>query len=203
MIKNLFKINWRYRTYNLWVINTTSECLLYLWENWYTLLPHLNGLIELTNEEAFIRTFQGYKHENKWLGFGRMKWNKENNRKWTTKYRGIDSTQKELSFYYTEVWAPDWNQVCDTGIPPDVFVRLYNYPQVLDIREGLIIALPLWLYKKNKQVVDNLLSKIASQISESKIYETKRDWWGRTASRNNVEDINPQEIKKIVGCKEL
>lgn len=198
-IRNIFKLNWRYKTYQLWLINTTIECNLYLWEKWRLLVPPLDGLIGLTQEKAFIRSFQSYIHENKWLGFGRMKWDEENNIKWTSKYRTNNAVADEPEFYNTEVWAPDWNRVCDTGMPPDVFICLYNYPEVPQIREGLVIALPRSLYKKNKRLVDDSLSKLLSQIPGSKIHEIKRDWWGRTASRNNIGDITPQEIKKIIG----
>lgn len=198
-IRNLFKFDWTYKIYQLWVINTATECNLYLWDKWCLLLPSLNSLVKLTRERAFIRTFQSYEYENKWLGFGRMKWNDENNIKWTTKYRTNISLEDQPEFFYTEIWAPDWNQVCDTGVPPDVFIHLYNYEAMSEMREGLIIAIPRSLYKKNKLMVDDILSELVSNISGANIYETKRDWWGRTALRNSIESITPQEIKKIIG----
>jgi len=197
-IRNLFKLNWKFRSYQIWVINTTKECHLYLWDGWHLIMPSIDILLKLTQEQSYIRTFQSFEYENRWLGFGRMKWNEENNIKWTTKYRK-NNLEKQPEFFNTEIWAPDWNTVCKTGMPPDIFVSLYNYPGINEIREGFIIALPNSLYKGNKKIVDDLLIQIASHIPYSEIHETKRDWWGRTASRNNIEDLTPQEIKKIIG----
>jgi hypothetical protein len=103
----------RYRKYHIWVINTQKTCELYLWDNWRLFLPALNNLISLTSQPGFIRTFQSREYENKWLGFGRMKWNEANNIKWTTKYRNVDDiTLQKIFFFNTQVWAPDWNAVC-------------------------------------------------------------------------------------------
>lgn len=195
----LFKLNWRYRSYHIWVINTTIECNLYLWDNWCLLLPSLDTLVRLTAEPAFIRTFQAEKYKKHWLGFGRMKWNEENNIKWTTKYRESNPSENEIEFHNTEIWAPDWKHVCDTGIPPDIFICLYHYPTVHEIREGLTIALPRSFYKKNQQLVNETLVSLSACVRGANLYETKRDWWGRTASRNNIEDMGPQDIKRIIG----
>jgi hypothetical protein len=75
---------------------------------------------------------------------------------------------------------------------------LYNFPTLKSTREGLVIALPKSLYKKNKTIVDQIVDDIASHIPESQIHETERDWWGRVAKRNNIDDMTPHEIKKIV-----
>lgn len=127
-----------------------------------------------------------------------MKWNEENNVKWTTKYRTNNPEENKLVFFNTQIWAPDWNQVCDTGMPPDIFICLYNYPTIPEIKEGLTIALPKSIYKNNKLLVDEKLTKLVTTIPGARLYEIKRDWWGRTASRNNIEDMSPQELKKIV-----
>ena len=94
-------MKWRYRKYKLWVINTETEANLYLWDKWKVLLPSLDALIKLTTEPAFIRSFQSYEFENRWLGFGRMKWNEENNIKWTTKYRNAKTGGKIPEFSHT------------------------------------------------------------------------------------------------------
>ncbi|MGY3213664.1 hypothetical protein [Mucilaginibacter sp. HD30] len=193
-----FKFNWPCRRYQLYLINTTVECRLYLWDNWEKILPYINTLVALTDQPAFIRTYQSYEFENRWLGFGRMKWSDENNRKWTTKYRDNNFPGKVPEFYYTEIWAPDWNALCKTGMPPDIFVHLYNNPGVQDVTEGIIIALPISLYDKNKLLIDDAVSKIAVTVTGSKIYEAKRDWWGRRAVRNSIEAINIHEVLEIM-----
>jgi hypothetical protein len=194
----LFSFNWRYKKYQLFIINTETTSSLYLWENWSLFLQPLNELIYLTPEKAFIRSFQSHSAHNKWLGFGRMKWNEENNRKWTGKYRDNVLPAHQPDFYHTQIWAPDWNKVYDTGTPPDIFINLYNYPNSDGLCEGIIIALPKRHYKMNKEIVDDAVHNIALCIPNSKIHHTTRDWWGRTALRNNIEHMNPQEIRKIV-----
>ena len=199
--RDLFKINWGYKTYQVWLINTTIQYELYQWDNWRLLLPALNRLVGLTQEQAFIRTFQGYNHESKWLGFGRMKWNEANNIKWTTKYRSNSAPEQQPDFFNTEIWAPDWNKVNDKNFPPDIFINLYHNPTITELREGLTIALPLSLYEKNKLLIDQSLQEILSHIPGAKIHNTQRDWWGRVARRNNIEDMGLQEMAKIVGSE--
>lgn len=195
---SLFNANWSYRNYRIFVINTKTTSRLYLWDRWALLFQPLNRLIELAAEKAFIRSFQSFKSKNKWLGFGRMQWNEKNNIIWTTKYRKNISLEDQPDFFATEIWAPDWNQVCQTGMPPNIFIKLYNYSNTEGVREGLIIALPQRLYKANREIVDDVITKLNLNIPNSKVYETKRGWWGRVAVRNNVEDMNVQEIQEIV-----
>lgn len=191
-------MKWKYRRYKLWIINTQTVANLYLWEKWKLLLPSLDILINLTTEPAFIRSYQSYEFENRWLGFGRMKWNEENNIKWTTKYRNGNIGDKTPDFSHTEIWAPDWNQVCDKDMPPDIFVQLYNFPTLEKIKEGIVIAMPKSIYNKNKILVDSELTKLINRIPGSTISTSTRSWWPGWKIRNHIGDINNQEIEKIV-----
>ncbi|MNJ98392.1 hypothetical protein D3C87_161580 [compost metagenome] len=191
-------MKWKYRTYKLWVINTKTEANLYLWDKWKALLPSLDALINLTSEPAFIRSFQSYEFENRWLGFGRMKWNEESNIKWTTKYINVKTRDKIPDFSHTEIWAPDWNRVCDEDMPPDIFVKLYNFPRLEEIKEGIIIAMPKSLYNKNKGLVELELTKLTNEIPGATISTSTRSWWPGWKIRNQIGDINPQEIEKII-----
>lgn len=67
-------------TSKVWVINTESDAQLYIWENWKTIYPELDSLLKLATNQAYIRTFQSFEFENRWLGFGRTKLNEENNK---------------------------------------------------------------------------------------------------------------------------
>lgn len=196
-LSDIFKFNWRYKKYRILIVNTTVSCELYLWDNWKFFLPALDKLLLTSQEQAFIRTYQSYEYENKWLGFGRMKWNEENNIRWTTKYRR-DVSKTLPKFFKTEIWAPNWNKVCDTGMPPDIFISLYNYSGIDSVKEGVVVALPESSYKKNFLIIKDIISQLQLCIPNSKVSQAKRDWWGRTALRNNIEDMNPQELKKII-----
>ena len=174
------------------------EANLYLWDKWKLLFPSLDVVINLTTEPAFIRSFQSYEYENRWLGFGRMKWNEKNNIKWSTEYRKGIRGDKVPRFFHTEIWAPDWNRVCDDGMPPDIFVQLYNFPTFQNIREGLVIAMPKSLYNKNRILIESELKKMMAEIPASTISTSTRGWWPGWKIGNQIGDINIQEIEKIV-----
>jgi len=190
-------VKWKHCKYRIWVINTETESKLYLWEKWSPLMPYLDFLINLSKEQAFIRSFQSYTHDNRWLGFGRMKWDVANNIKWTTKYRN-EVGSEDLLFLGTEIWSPDWNRVCRDGCPPDIFIKLYYFPTINKIKEGLVIAIPISIYKKNKNLIETQLGNIAKEISNSSIHTATRFWYPGWKISNEIGDMNNQEIEKIV-----
>lgn len=191
-------MKWIYEKYRLWVINTQTESDLFLWENWKKLFPALDTLIHLTTKQAYIRSFQMPETGSRWLGFGRMRWNEKNNILWTTKYQDPVKRKKDLLFNSTEIWAPDWNSVCDENIPPDVFIQLYHYPEIPEIREGLIIALPRSIYKQNGIKVDTALKLLSKDIPDSTVTTLTRFWKPVWRIGNEIGDMNPQELQKIV-----
>jgi hypothetical protein len=188
---------WTYRRYRLWVINTDKDAFLYKWDNWKQLMPSIDKFLKLTTEKAFIKTNQSFEFESKWLGFGRMTWDEENNIKWTTKYRTADSEQR-LQFHGTEIWAPDWNDFGKSGMPPDIFVKLYNIPNSQTTREGLIIAIPRQISLKQRQIIETELSRLTKLIPNSTLTMTTRLWQPWFKFENNIDDMNPQELEKIV-----
>ena len=111
------------RQYKLWVINTTAEATLYQWDTWKLIMPSIEAFLSLSPKDAYIRTCQSFEFENRWLGFGRMKWGPDSNIKWTTKYRTEENRHK-LQFYSTEVWAPDWNACIKDSTTPDIYVQI-------------------------------------------------------------------------------
>jgi hypothetical protein len=188
---------WSYRRYRLWVINTDREALLYKWDNWSLLMPSVNKLLKLTRETAFIRTFQAFEFQNKWLGFGRMIWNEGNNEKWATKYRTAEHESK-LQFHGTEIWAPDWNQFYERGVPPDIYIKLYNNPKSLILKEGIVIAIPRRLALQQKEIIEAELFRLTDLIPNATLTMTTRCWYPWLRFVNNIEDMNPQELEKIV-----
>lgn len=189
--------------YRVWVINTTSQAFIYTWEKWSLLFPSVDSLVKITNSDAYIRTFQSFELENRWLGFGRMKWNEENNRKWTTKFRREAYAAKNLTFYGTEIWAPDWKQCCDKGVFPDIFINLYHYPTVEKIREGIVIAIPKKIAQMNEVLIEATLQNIIRQIPNSSLSVIDRSWTPKGKFLNRIEDMNPQELEKIVYQQEV
>ncbi|MES2559001.1 MAG: hypothetical protein V4590_04640 [Bacteroidota bacterium] len=194
-------MRWTYQRYRLWVINSSEELDLYVWDNWKALMPPINLLLTMTAEKVNIRSFQQYIRENRWLGFGPMIWNEECNLKWTTTYQHPKHKLKKLRFHKTEIWAPHWNQVNKDNIPPEVYIRLYHYPDHEKIKEGFLIAIPVSLYKIHQVFIDTALTQLLEAIPHSSIHTTTRFWTPLWKSANNIADMNPVELEKIVNSK--
>lgn len=185
------------RKYKVFVINTLENPNLFLWDNWKVLKVELDTIIRLVDENnTFIRTFQSYEFENRWLGFGRMKWNQENNKKWTTKYRG--KSDKKLSFYATEIWSPDWNFYYKNGKTPNIFINLYANENYKRLREGVVIAIPKKVFNKNEKTIRGCIEKLSLKIDKSSISEIERKWMPSRKFSNRIEDMNVQELESIV-----
>ena len=188
---------WKYRRYRLWVINTDKKAVLYKWDNWKLLIPSIDNLVKLTKERPFIRTYQSFEFENKWLGFGRMIWSEENNKKWTTKFRTTEN-EARLQFFGTEIWAPDWNRCCDSGRSPEIFIKVYNNPTSPKIQEGLIIAISRRLSLTQREMIETELQRLTQLIPDSTLTMTTRYWNPWLKFVNNIEDMNTDELEKIV-----
>jgi hypothetical protein len=184
--------------YKVWVINTTTKSEIYLWKNWKSILPSINELVNLSQHQAYLRTFQSIEFENRRLGFGRMKWNKENNIKWTTKFRTKEYEKKNLKFDNTEIWAPDWNYCYREGKQPEIFINVYHFPNIEKIQEGILIAIPNKIAKRNKELLENKLNQILAAIPHSNLSLISRRWMPNRKFPNRIEDMNPQELTKIV-----
>ncbi|MBT1705832.1 hypothetical protein [Chryseosolibacter indicus] len=187
---------WTYRRYRLWVINTDKETFLYKWDNWKLLMPSIEKLLTLTKEKAFIKTSQSFKFENKWLAFGRMPWSEESNIKWTTKYRTSEN-ESRLQFYDTEIWAPDWNEVDRSNVPPDIYIKLYNLG-FKSIQEGLIIAIPRRIAVRQKELIESELTQLTKLIPNSTQAMITRLWYPWWRFNNQIQDMNPQELEMII-----
>jgi hypothetical protein len=191
-------MKWKNQKYQMWVVNTASESQLYLWDNWKNLLPLLNSLMSLSPAKAFIRTAQGIDNNNSLLGFGRMAWSKESNEKWTKKYRENEAEEERVSFYDTQIWAPDWNQFDQTGMPPDLFVQLYNYPNSQTTREGLVIAIARGIAAQNSAIIEPAMAEISNIVQDSTVVKTTRSWWPGSGFPNQIQDINNWELEKLL-----
>ncbi|PHN02407.1 hypothetical protein [Flavilitoribacter nigricans] len=185
-------------SYQIWVINTSDEAELFLWENWQRLYLLVDTLLRTSRDDAFIRTYQSFEFENKWLGFGRMKWNETNNQKWTSKYRSIAYQNRKLQFFNTEIWAPDWNTCIKNGRGPDVFINVYHHETIKEIREGIVIAIPRSAARSKDALLKLTIEALSDAIPQSTIATVDRHWNPGKGFVNRVEDMNAQELLKIV-----
>ena len=192
-IDRIFGIN-----YKIWVVNSKSEAFLYLWDNWKMLYPEINNLVTLATGQAYIRTFQSFEFEHKWLGFGRMSWTEKNNKKWTSKYRTAEFKEKNLQFFGTEIWSPDWNFCFQTGETPEIYVQVYHHSNSENVREGIVIAMPKRTMEKNEELIITSIKTIQNSIFDSELSSIERYWTPGKGFLNRIEDMNPQELEKIV-----
>ncbi len=183
--------------YKVWAVSTIEQAELYLWKNWKLLMTDLQPLIQLSTKQTFIRTFQSYEFQNKWLGFGRMKWNEENNKKWSTKYRNNLKSEK-LRFFKTEIWSPDWNFCINNGQTPDIFINLYHYEGIESLKEGILIAIRQKLVKQNKELVESCVAKLNQNIENSQVSLIERYWTPGKGYPNRIEDMNPHELEQLI-----
>lgn len=183
-------------SYSVWVIHTAIEANLYFWKNWKEIYPEIDSLVKISNSQPYIKTFQSFEFENKWLGFGRMKWNEKNNRKWTSKYRSKEFVNRNLRFFSTEIWTPDWNYCYKTDNSPEVYVNLFHL-DFKNLKEGLIIAIPHQIAKKNINEIDLTIRSILTKIPQANLSKTERPWTPNRKFQNRIEDMNPHEILTI------
>lgn len=159
-------------------------------------MPSIDRLVALTKEKAFIKTLQSFEFENRWLGFGRMIWSEESNRKWTTKYRTPED-ESRLQFFATEIWAPDWTEFSRSHVPPDIYIKLYNIG-FKSIKEGIVIAIPRQIAIKQKDIIESELARLTSLIPNATLSMTTRIWYPWWRFSNEIRDMNPQELDMIV-----
>jgi hypothetical protein len=185
------------KEYKVWVINTKLEVQLFTWDNWQHIYPIVNQLLDMVESKAYIRTFQNFETENRWLSFGRMNWNEENNQKWTSKYQTKKYSNRNLLFKNTEIWSPDWNFCQKTNQTPDIFIKVYC-TNFLDLREGIIIAIPKRIVKENDMLISSSIQLIQKLIVSSTLSSVDRYWTPSKNFPNHLNDINPHEVMNIL-----
>lgn len=185
------------KKYRVWVVNTKTDFPLFTWENWKQISLLVSQLLELVDDKAYIRTFQSFENENRWLGFGRMSWNEENNIKWTSKYRREEYNERELTFFSTEIWAPDWNECSHRNQWPNIFVNVYHF-NFQDLKHGLLIAIPLRVVKKHEDFISARISAIQKVVDGSMVSSVDRYWTPGRKFPNHMHDMGPHELMKII-----
>lgn len=178
--------------YIVFNINTIFNYKIDDWENWQNLFNVIDKLlIELNlNNQAFIRTYQSFEFENIYLGFGRMKWNLENNKKWTEKYKTSDYSDKKLEFYNTEIWSPDWNLFYKKDELPKFFANIYSE----DINRGITIVFNKTLFLENEDRILYLIEEVRKNISNAELVKFERYWKASYGFVNNIEDTTYKQI---------
>ena len=181
--------------YIVFNINSSSVFEVNDWNFYKAIYEILDTVIKEydLSSSAYIRTFQSFEFDNKWLGFGRMKWNLENNKKWTQKYKTKEYATMNLQFFDTEIWSPDWNHFDKTSDLPKFFSKVYNE----NGNQGIFIALELRMYNNNQNFIDKSIKSIKELIPNSEVKFFERYWTPSSGFHNNIQDITYQESTNI------
>lgn len=181
--------------YIVFNINSSAGFEISDWNFYKDIYEIVDAIIKEYNltSDTYIRTFQSFEFDTKWLGFGRMKWNLENNKKWTQKYKTKEFSNKDLQFFSTEIWSPDWNHFDKTADLPKFFSKVYNE----NGNQGIFIALELRTYKNNSNFIDKSIQNIKKLIPQSETAVFERYWTPSAGFYNNIQDITYQESINI------
>ncbi len=186
-----------FNKYQVWLVHTPSEANLFLWNQWKLLFPLVDRLVSLSPAKAAIRSHQAMDGIQGWLGFGRMAWNKENNEKWTTRYRQNEGSCAVVRFFDTQVWAPDWNHTDRTGLLPDLFIRLFNEPRSHISREGLVVAVKTSIARAHAATIESIMTDIADRVQGSTVSSMTRSWFPGAGFAYQIQDMNPGELDRL------
>ncbi len=80
----------------------------------------------------------------------KIAWSEYRNKKWTQKYKSEGFSNKNLEFFSTEIWSPDWNHFEKTADLPKFFSKVYSEND----NQGIFIALELSMYKSYPYFID-------------------------------------------------
>ena len=94
---------------------------LWHWEEWQHFLTPLQQIVDLSTEVPGIKSTQKA-HGKGNLSFGNMKWSRENNQKWITKYVG----EPGWEFYDTEIAYPSRSACAKSNLAPDILIIIEN-----------------------------------------------------------------------------
>ncbi|MEO8254570.1 MAG: hypothetical protein ABI554_09310, partial [Flavobacterium sp.] len=177
--------------YVVFNINSSSIFEISDWNFYRNIYEIIDSIIKEYNlsTNTYIRTFQSFELDNRWLSFGRMKWNLENNKKWTHKYKTKEYSTLNLQFFNTEIWSPDWNHFEKTGDLPIFFSKIYHE----NGNRGIFIALKLNVYKSSPDLVDKSINNIEELIPDSEVRLFERYWTPSAGFYNNMLDITYEE----------
>jgi len=75
---------------------------------------------------------------------------------------------------------------------------LYNIPNSQTTRQGLIIAIPKQLSLRKRETIETELTRLTKLIPNSTLTMTTRFWQPWFKFDNNIEDMNPQELEKLI-----
>lgn len=156
--------------------------------------PHLDAVISGIGLPAFMRTYQTRAGRDRPLPFGRLKWSRANNERWTTEYlEGPDPAH----FWEMETWARDWVYHEEHGGNPDVFFRVVHltYPE----RQAFMLAIRKAVLPKVAEAADAALDAVTALYRQpcrmvfDRIW-AEREFFFRAIRINPLDGASPNRL---------
>lgn len=157
--------------YSYYIFGKSVDKPIWDWGNWKQCSKLLQPIIDLSPELPFIKSSQsvpviyGEKNLNASnnlgsLRFGRMIWNEENNKKWTTKY----SNEEKWTFFDTEIAFPTRSHCHKNNIDPRLLISVHN--ENLTGVVNPLIDQAITIHIKSSLVKKEELLKIEAQVEK-------------------------------------
>lgn len=166
------------------VIGSDSRPLRH-WENWRRIVPAMNALVDLLPKPATIRPEHYREGRRRQIPYGLMRWNEENNRRWTA-----GAEEPDLYMRKTEIWSPARSSTIEMRRYPD-FYALIDGGQSVD-RQGFALALRLDLLPGLAAAADAVVAEVEALIPDSRRLIADRTWEERrilgVIRENNLDD---------------
>lgn len=157
--------------FSYYIFGKSIDKPIWNWSNWKKCSELLQPIINLSPELPFIKTSQSipeiYGKDNQnvsydkgSLRFGRMIWNENNNKKWTTKH----SEKEKWTFFDTEIAFPTRSNCHKNNINPKLFLSVHN--ENLTRTENPIIDQALTIHINSVLLGKENLTKIEEQVEK-------------------------------------
>jgi hypothetical protein len=192
-----FRFPWSpYRYRIACVIEPQLTRPLYARDAWFEIVPHLDAIIETLGLPAFIRTWQTRPEDTaRQLPFGRLKWSRANNERWTTQY--LEGPQP-THFWCTEVWARDWSYHDQHGGYPDLFCRV-EHLLVPAESQAFVLAIRKAVLANVAEAADAALDLASAHYRDPQRLVFDRIWaerevFFRAIRTNELHRVSPLQV---------
>ncbi len=119
--------------YSYYIFGLIKDKPIWDWEIWNRCIIHLDPIVNLSPELPTIKSNQSIpvkvkakentvSYNKGTVRFGKMIWNEENNKKWTTKY----CKEKDCLFFDAEISYPSRNTCRKTNQKPLLLIIVHN-----------------------------------------------------------------------------
>lgn len=159
----------------LWSMEN-RDVVFHEWDVWKKLFNPIDKILALSKEQTSIHSFQSRPESPTWLGFGRMSWTLENNKKWCCKYQTGKYSDGATRFSNTQIWASSRNLVHKGKAPLDVFIKTDDAKFSRGTRQTLLIAINDNFAKKHELQLNEYSNEISSILPNTQKLKTKRGW---------------------------